>query len=86
MTADAMHRVIETNGIRMPCLTVPALYVVGDLDLTMGFGGAAEQMANLSQFVPQLRKTIMLPGCGHWTQQERAIEVNEAMIAFLREP
>jgi pimeloyl-ACP methyl ester carboxylesterase len=27
----------------------------------------------------------MLPGCGHWTQQERAAEVNTAMIDFLRE-
>ncbi len=26
----------------------------------------------------------MLPGCGHWTQQERADEVNAAMIDFLR--
>ena len=27
----------------------------------------------------------MLPGCGHWTQQERPDEVNAAMISFLRE-
>jgi pimeloyl-ACP methyl ester carboxylesterase len=40
-------------------------------------------IANLSKFVPQLRGTIMLPGCGHWTQQERASEVNAAMIDFL---
>ena len=39
---------------------------------------------NLANFVPQLRRTIMLPGCGHWTQQERAAEVNTAMIDFLR--
>jgi hypothetical protein len=26
----------------------------------------------------------MLPGCGHWTQQERVGEVNAAMIDFLR--
>jgi len=39
---------------------------------------------NLANFVPQLRGTIMLPGCGHWTQQERAGEVNAAMIDFLR--
>jgi pimeloyl-ACP methyl ester carboxylesterase len=26
----------------------------------------------------------MLPGCGHWTQQERAAEVNQHLIAFLR--
>ena len=27
----------------------------------------------------------MLEGCGHWTQQERAAEVNAAMIGFLKE-
>jgi pimeloyl-ACP methyl ester carboxylesterase len=26
----------------------------------------------------------MLPGCGHWTQQERAAEVNAAMLDFLK--
>jgi pimeloyl-ACP methyl ester carboxylesterase len=39
---------------------------------------------NLAQLVPQLRNKIILPGCGHWTQQERAAEVNAAMIEFLR--
>jgi pimeloyl-ACP methyl ester carboxylesterase len=32
-----------------------------------------------------LTTTIMLPGCGHWTQQERPDEVSAALIAFLRE-
>jgi pimeloyl-ACP methyl ester carboxylesterase len=27
---------------------------------------------------------VMLPGCGHWTQQERAAEVNAAMLEFLK--
>ena len=65
-------------------VSVPALYVVGELDLTMGFKGARELVDGLSKFVPQLRETIMLPGCGHWTQQERSAEVNAAMLAFLR--
>ena len=26
----------------------------------------------------------MLPGCGHWTQQERRTEVNAAMLEFLK--
>jgi len=26
----------------------------------------------------------MLPGCGHWTQQERPREVNAAIIEFLK--
>jgi pimeloyl-ACP methyl ester carboxylesterase len=69
-------------GLRV---TVPALYVAGDRDLVVNFPGAQQLIANLKTFVPNLRETIMLPGCGHWTQQERAAEVNEAIIRFLRE-
>ncbi len=65
-------------------VTVPALYVAGDRDLVLAFPGAKELVANLQTFVPQLRKTIILPGCGHWTQQERPADVNTAMIDFLR--
>ena len=49
------------------------------------FPGAQQLIANLKTFVPELRATIMLPGCGHWTQQERPAEVNAAVIQFLRE-
>jgi epoxide hydrolase A/B len=65
-------------------VTIPALYVAGDRDLVVGFPGAAELIANLKRFVPDLRKTLMLPDCGHWTQQERPQEVNAAMLEFLR--
>jgi pimeloyl-ACP methyl ester carboxylesterase len=66
-------------------VTVPALYMAGDRDLVVRFPGADQLIANLKRFVPNLTKTIMLPGCGHWTQQERASEVNAALIAFLHE-
>jgi pimeloyl-ACP methyl ester carboxylesterase len=65
-------------------VTVPALYVAGDRDLVVAFPGMDQLIANLSRFVPDLRKTLMLPGCGHWTQQERPKEVSAAMIDFLR--
>jgi pimeloyl-ACP methyl ester carboxylesterase len=65
-------------------VTIPALYVAGERDLVLGFPGAASLIANLPKFVPQLRQTIILPGCGHWTQQERPREVNEAMVGFLK--
>jgi pimeloyl-ACP methyl ester carboxylesterase len=64
-------------------VTVPALYVAGDRDLVVAFRGMDKLLPALKQFVPQLRDTIMLPGCGHWTQQERPAEVNAAMLAFL---
>jgi pimeloyl-ACP methyl ester carboxylesterase len=65
-------------------VTAPALYIVGDRDLVMYFPGMDRLLPNLSKFVPQLRETIILPGCGHWTQQERPAEVNAAMIDFIR--
>jgi pimeloyl-ACP methyl ester carboxylesterase len=65
-------------------VTLPALYIAGDQDLVLCSPGMARLIPNLSHFVPNLRQTIILPGCGHWTQQERPAEVNAAMIDFLR--
>jgi pimeloyl-ACP methyl ester carboxylesterase len=65
-------------------VTVPALYVAGDRDMVVSFPGTEQLLANMKQFVPALQKIEMLPGCGHWTQQERASEVNAAILDFLR--
>lgn len=65
-------------------VSVPALYIVGDRDLVLAFPGMKELIPNLRNFVPQLKRTLILPGCGHWTQQERPAEVNAAMIEFLQ--
>jgi len=63
-------------------VTVPALYVAGDRDVIVGVN--SRFITTQSQMVPSLRPPVMLPGCGHWTQQERAPEVSMAMIDFLR--
>jgi pimeloyl-ACP methyl ester carboxylesterase len=64
-------------------VSVPALYMAGDLDLVVSFPRMKEVLADLPRYIPQLRGSIMLPGCGHWTQQERPGEVNKAIIDFL---
>jgi epoxide hydrolase A/B len=69
------------SGVRV---TVPALYIAGDRDLVLAFRGMDQIIANLSKLVPQLRGTLLLSGCGHWTQQERALEVNRAVIDSVR--
>jgi pimeloyl-ACP methyl ester carboxylesterase len=66
------------------CVTVPALYIAGDRDLVVSFRGMDEKIANLRTVVPKLRGTVMLKGCGHWTQQERATDVNAAILEFLK--
>ena len=35
--------------------------------------------------VPNLRGVIDVPGCGHWTQQERPDVVTDALVEFLRD-
>jgi pimeloyl-ACP methyl ester carboxylesterase len=63
-------------------VTVPALYMAGDRDFTAAI--FSQFIAKQSAMVPKLRPVIMLPGCGHWTAQERAPEVSVAMVEFLR--
>jgi len=63
-------------------VTVPALYMAGERDFVVAV--FSRSIARQSALVPKLRPPMMLPGCGHWTQQERAPEVSTAMIDFLR--
>jgi pimeloyl-ACP methyl ester carboxylesterase len=63
-------------------VTIPALYMAGDRDFVAAVN--SQFIAAQSAMVPKLRPAIMLAGCGHWTEQERAPEVSAAMIDFLR--
>ena len=58
----------------------PTLYMTGELDSAYRFSSLDAMRAN----VPGLRKVIVMPGCGHWTQQERSQEVNDNLVGFLR--
>ena len=60
-------------------ITTPALFVAGDRDPVLGFA----RMDGLEAVLPALTRAVILPGCGHWTQQERPDEVSAAMIEFL---
>jgi len=70
-----------TAGLQV---SVPALYIAGDRDFMVSFPGTDQLLASMKTFVPGLRKIQMLPGCGHWTQQERPNEVSAALVEFMR--
>jgi len=61
-------------------VTQPALMITAELDPVL----RPEMAAGMSAWVPNLRDTILITDCGHWTQQEKPAEVNRALIAFLR--
>jgi pimeloyl-ACP methyl ester carboxylesterase len=64
-------------------VTVPALFIAGDRDFVVSRPGPAEVVSRMREMVPRLHAALLLPGCGHWTQQERPGEVSKAMIEFI---
>jgi pimeloyl-ACP methyl ester carboxylesterase len=63
-------------------IDVPSLFIGGDRDGPTVWGAPA--IAAFERTLPKLHRSLILEGCGHWTQQERPAEVNSALIDFLR--
>ncbi len=68
------------NGVK---IRQPTLFVAGELDgvITM----YREAFDSLEASIPNLQKKVLIPGAGHWIQQERPKEVNELLVEFLSE-
>ena len=62
-------------------IRVPAAFVVGERDPVRHYAGAAE--AGLKDWAPDLSIQQVIPGAGHWIQQERPDEVNRLLLDFL---
>jgi len=60
----------------------PAFFLVGERDPVRHYSGQHE--AGLKDWLTDLRGQVVLPGAGHWVQQERAAEVNAALLGFLK--
>jgi len=58
----------------------PALFIAGERDGVL----AMVSPEAMRELVQNLKRLLLLPGCGHWTQQERPAEVNAALIDFLK--
>jgi len=58
------------------------LFIAGEHDPVLEF--LDEELATLDENVPNLWKKVVIPGAGHWIQQERPAEINRLLIEFLR--
>ena len=63
-------------------IRVPAAFIVGERDPVRNYSGQHE--AGLKDWAPDLRMQAVIPGAGHWLQQERPDEVNRLLLDFLR--
>ena len=61
----------------------PAMFVAGAKDGVILM--AAEALKQLPTRVPNLLINELIPGIGHWTQQEAPARVNDALLDFLRQ-
>ncbi|MEC3916428.1 alpha/beta fold hydrolase [Nocardia sp. CDC160] len=75
----ADHDWLEHPTLGTRSLPQPTLFLGGELEPAVRFGNPAA----MRDQVPRLEDPIVLPGCGHWVQQERPDEVNAALIEFL---
>jgi pimeloyl-ACP methyl ester carboxylesterase len=63
----------------------PSLFIAGSKDAVITGLIGAKRIADMERVLPNLKRKLIIDGAGHWIQQERADEVNAALIGFLRE-
>jgi pimeloyl-ACP methyl ester carboxylesterase len=61
-------------------IDAPALFVAGASDPVLGM----TPPTIMDGWVTDLRATVLVEGAGHWVQQEKPFEVNEALLGLLR--
>ena len=60
----------------------PALFIMGEQDPVRA--QTRRNFERLPETVPNLKQSVILDNCGHWTQQEKPEEVSRLLIVFLK--
>ena len=74
---------LHTGFLMDAKISQPTLFIAGELDGVLKFRGDAYE--RLEENVPRLSKKVIIPGEGHWIQQENPQEVNRLILEFLKE-
>jgi pimeloyl-ACP methyl ester carboxylesterase len=77
---DANYEIMK--DIPVSVMTMPAFFIGGEKD---GVIAARPEMVDASNgLLPNYKGKAMIPGAGHWTQQEAPAEFNATLLGFLR--
>ena len=71
----------ELTGKTIP---QPVMFIAGTEDIVIKGATAESLTTQMKRVATDFRGVTLLPGAGHWVQQERAAEVNAALLSFLR--
>ncbi|MGA0879404.1 MAG: alpha/beta fold hydrolase [Ilumatobacteraceae bacterium] len=76
---DANYEVLKELPASL--VTMPAYFIGGEKDGVIA--GRPEYVDGMNGLLPNYRGKTMIPGAGHWTQQEAPEEFNAALLGFL---
>jgi pimeloyl-ACP methyl ester carboxylesterase len=62
----------------------PSLFIAGSKDSVITGLIGAKRVNEMERVLLNLKQKLIIEGAGHWIQQERAEEVNAALIGFLK--
>jgi pimeloyl-ACP methyl ester carboxylesterase len=65
-------------------VTQPSYFVAGERDAVRAFVPGMDLYANPGMGCTDFRGSVILPGVGHWVQQEAPLETNAALQEFLK--
>lgn len=65
-------------------VTQPSYFVAGEFDAIRSFIPGMDLYANPGAACSDFRGSVILPGIGHWVQQEAPAETNAALQGFLK--
>ncbi len=67
-----------------PVITIPSAFIAGASDMVIGGADKAGLVEAMSPVLADMREVTVIPGMGHWVQQEAPEETNKAILAFLK--
>lgn len=76
---DANYEVLK--DLPADLVSMPAYFIGGEKDGVIA--GRPEYVDGMNGLLPNYRGKTMIPGAGHWTQQEAPEEFNAALLGFL---
>ena len=72
------------QGFRDRKIEQPALFIGGDRDLVLKMIPGVNPLDYMTPHLPNLRGAHVLPGVGHWTQQEAPEAVTRLLLGWLK--
>ena len=74
-----------TEAVASVKVPMPAMFLAGDQDVVIMGRTADDLEESMNETMADLRRVTLIPGPGHWVQQENPGAVSESLVSFFQE-